>query len=137
MERSQFNSQIERLKDQWPNSYGDERKALLYNAFRNCSDSSFSSAISECIARHRSAPLLDELSKAVEIAKVEESAQGLRGTGSFFGIMQKGIAVNTTANPLFLKDCSGLLESLIDKKISLDDFQRGCDLLDIAAKSMA
>lgn len=133
MDRAHYNTQIERLETQWPNSYGEERKAILWVAFKDTSNAVFAEAVSECIASHRAAPLLPDLSKAVEIAKTRENSYR-GGAGSVWGVVQQAAKQNKSASPEFVKACTKLLREKLDGKITHKQFLEGCDLLDEAAR---
>lgn len=134
MNENEFEAQIKRLRTQWPNSYGSERMEGLWSAFKGVSSSVFGEAISDCIANQRSAPLLSELSKAVETAKVRESSFRFDRSHSPLDAMQGAADSNKTADPEFVKACMKLLKDKLDGRISHDNFLQGCNLLDEAAR---
>lgn len=131
MERTSFEAQIKRLESQWPSSYGQERKAILWQAFRGAHEIIFHDAISDCLAHMRSAPLLDELEKAVEKSKVRES-QSNQSDRSAFQIL-KDSAKYTKADAGLVKMCLEHLRLFTEKKITEDEFYTGCDALNSMA----
>lgn len=135
MERPHFNAQIGRLRTQWPNSYGAERTISLFEAFKDVSNTTFAEAISDCIANSRNAPLLTELTKAVEIAKVRENSYR-GGNFTFQSTLTKAATNNRVADPDFVKACVKLNNDFQAKKITREQFLQGCDWLDQTWKEM-
>lgn len=130
MEKTDFNSQIERLCSQWPSSYGPERRAILYQAFKDVSTQTFTDAVTDCIANGRSAPLVSELQKSVELAKVRESQGRAAGIANFYGILQNASELNETADKTLVKERLNLLRDYLAKKITKQIFDEGCDFFD-------
>lgn len=133
MELSFFESEMKRLKEQWPSSYSKERMITFYNAFKDVANFDFRDAVTDCIANSRSAPLLKELTEAVIKAKnnyfhqkrIDEAEQ----KNAYLNIPDDG-----TCDKEFKNKCMELYNSFMDKKITRDQFYQGCDLLDQAAK---
>lgn len=137
MEKIQFDAQIQRLRDQWPSAYGEERIKLFWIALKDVGYQDFKEAIDELLMTQRGAPLLEEISKAVQLAKNRYFERLRAKDASILGMMQQAQEVNTTADPAFVADCMNLLEQYYDKKISYKDFVQGCDLLKVAAERFA
>jgi len=133
MDRFQFEAQMARLKNQWPTSYSDERLMLLWQAFKDVGGQDFKEAVDEILMTQRSAPLLDEISKAVNLAKKRFYERQQAKDASIMGMMHQAAEVNDTADPAFVEDCLNLLDQLLTKKITYKEFLQGCDLLTVAA----
>ena len=137
MDRSQFEMQMQRLKDQWPNAYSNERLKLLWMAFKDIGGMDFQEAVDDLLMTQRGAPLVDEISKAVQSAKNRYFERQRMKEASVLGMMHQAAEANTTADPAFVEDCINLLEQYLSKKITYKDFEQGCDLLTIAANRFA
>jgi len=137
VEKIQFDAQIQRLRDQWPSAYGEERIKLFWVALKDVGYQDFKEAIDDLLMTQRGAPLLEEISKAVQLAKNRYFERLRAKDASILGMMQQAQEVNTTADPAFVADCMNLLEQYYDKKISYKDFVQGCDLLKVAAERFA
>lgn len=137
MEKIQFDVQMLRLKDQWPSSYSDERMKLMWQAFKDVGYQDFKEAVDDLLMTQRGAPLLDEISKAVQQAKNRYFERLRAKDASILGMMQQAQEVNTTADPAFVADCVNLLEQYYTKKITYKEFEQGCDLLTVAANRFA
>lgn len=128
-----FDVEMGRLKNQWPNAYSAERIKILFNAFRNVANFDFRDAVTDCIANCKGAPLLKELTEAVERARanyfnnkrIDEASQ----RNAFLNIPDSG-----ACDVEFKNKCVELYNAFMDKKISGEQFYQGCDLLDQAAK---
>lgn len=133
MNHPEFDSQIDRLNSQWKNTYGHERRALIWKAFENVPIDDFRAAVDQCLAAHRGAPLLDELSKEVDLAKSRRLSSEPRG-GSFYGVINDAARANTAADPDFVKACLAHIRRI--GKIPADQYQRGCDEIETIAKQL-
>ena len=128
---------MQRLKDQWPNAYSNERLKLLWMAFKDIGGMDFQEAVDDLLMTQRGAPLVDEISKAVQSAKNRYFERQRMKEASVLGMMHQAAEANTTADPAFVEDCINLLEQYLSKKITYKDFEQGCDLLTIAANRFA
>jgi hypothetical protein len=137
MDRSQFEMQMQRLKDQWPNAYSNERLKLLWMAFKDIGGMDFQEAVDDLLMTQRGAPLVDEISKAVQSAKNRYFERQRMKEASVLGMMHQAAEANTTADPAFVEDCINLLEQYLSKKITYKEFEQGCDLLTVAANRFA
>lgn len=133
----EFNRQMDRLNSQWKSTYGTERRALLWAAFRNVLAEDFQSAVDMCLASHRGAPLLDELNKEVDAARVRRNQEGARGGGSFYGVVQQAADANTTANPEFVQLCLKHIRDGLTGKVTREQYFEGCDALDRMRQQIA
>ena len=137
MDRSQFELQMQRLKDQWPAAYSNERLKLLWMAFKDIGGMDFQEAVDELLMTQRGAPLLEEISKAVQLAKNRYFERMKAKDASILQMMHDAAEVNTTADPAFVQDCLNLLDQFHSKKITRKEFEQGCDLLKVAADAFA
>lgn len=119
---------------QWPNSYGNERKKLIWAAFKEVEDWQFTDAVTECLGSCRAAPLIEDLSKGVESAKRRGYQQELRKAVNPLEILSDAEMLNTTADPDFVKTCIKLLQDYQSGLINKKQFDQGCNLLDETAK---
>jgi hypothetical protein len=135
MEREIFGSQIERLKAEWPHSYGPEKVRVFWETFRKESNDVFSRAVTRCFATCRSAPLVKELGEAIDWIKREDlqsrQTYGMQGAG--FVHQLEAAARKTTADRDFVKGCMKHLWNRLDGRISEADFKKGCDEIDSVA----
>jgi len=126
-----FEVALKRLDSQWPRSYSDERQKLIYEAFKDVSDSVFKDAITECLMTCRGAPLMPELEKAVEIARGREKEAALNRNygGSAYSVLQKA-SKHTSAHPETVKACMDALKYKLDKNPGEKEWSKICDYLD-------
>jgi len=134
MDSSTFNDQIKRLRTQWPHAYGEERIKILWAAFKDVSNFDFRDAVSYCLGSAKSAPLVLDLEKAVQIAKNNYYSSKRLEEANIMGAMEYASENNKTADPEFVDRCLKLLDDLYNKRITKKQFDEGCDLLDQAAK---
>ena len=106
-------------------------------AFKDIGGMDFQEAVDELLMTQRGAPLLEEISKAVQLAKNRYFERLRAKDASILGMMHEAAEVNTTADPAFVQDCINLLEQLTSKKITYKEFEMGCDLLTVAANKFA
>lgn len=133
MEISFFEHEMKRLKEQWPNAYSKERMIIFFNAFRDVSNFDFRDAITDCLATSRSAPLLPELTVAIEKARINYfQKKRIEESGMNKGLF--GIENNGSADPEYVKKCIEHVYNLLDKKITKEQFDQGCEMLDQASK---
>lgn len=128
-----YKQQIERLKNQWPQAYSEERMVIFYNAFRDVSNFDFRDAVTECLSTNRSAPLLPELTLAIEKARInyfqQKRIEEEKLSRGMFGLENNG-----AADPDFAKKCVELFKQFDERKITREQFDQGCDLLEQASK---
>jgi len=134
MEAQVFNDQIKRLKTQWPHAYGEERIKILWAAFKDVANFDFRDAVTHCLGSSKSAPLVLELEKAVQIARNNYYSSKRLEEANVMGALESAADNNTTADPEFVDRCLKLLDDLYQKKITKKQFDEGCDLLDQASK---
>lgn len=134
MEKIQFDEQIKRLESQWPNAYKTERIKILWAAFKDVSYFDFRDAVNYCLGNSKSAPLVLELEKAVQIAKNNYYSSKRLEEANTMEALLHAADNNRTADPEFVDRCLKLLDDLYNKRITKKQFDEGCDLLDQAAK---
>lgn len=134
MELSFFETQMKRLKEQWPSAYSSERYKIFFNAFRDVSNFDFRDAVSHCLAHSRGAPLLPELTEAIVKARSNYFEQKriteLDQKNAFLNIKDDGVSCDKE----FKEKCVELYKNFMDRKITAEQFYQGCDLLDQASK---
>lgn len=138
MNQTEFTEQIKRLESQWPHTYGSERKAMLFFAFRNEPAEIFRDAVSDSLLIYRAAPLLEELSKAIEKSKVRHAQE--RQTNYFSGMydtLKKLSERSTKADPDFVRTCLSLLDKKLSRRLTQAEWEDGCRSLDSLAKTIS
>lgn len=94
----EFEKQVCRLKDQWPSSYGDQRRLVLWDAFKDVLESDFSDAVTECLGTSRQAPLVVEISESLEKARVRKAQQNRQGGDAVMGYLKDAQKKRRTRN---------------------------------------
>lgn len=140
MTSANFQHQIKRLKDQWPNSYGVERVGVLWRAFEKTNDSDFGEAVTECLANHRAAPLVQDIATEVTAAqtrRIESERRDYQILGQGEAVDILAAAARKTTNKEFAAACMKALNQKLKGEISSDQFfNEVCPLLDEAAKQL-
>ena len=131
MDLSTYDIEMQRLMSQWPHSYSEQRRKIFFNALRDVSNHDFREAVTQCLATCRSAPLLGELTEAVQVARTNYMQQKRMDDAA--RSMFDGIPETHWADKEFKDRCAQLLNDKLNKKITLEQFYQGCDLLDQAA----
>jgi hypothetical protein len=143
MTPADFDKQVQRMESQWPRTYGQERKALLWQAMKDVHPDDFLSAVDSCLASHRAPPLLEQLSTEVDQAKTRRiSNEARRGVGGFYETLDTAARNNKSADPEFVQACLKLLSDYglgkagpAAKKLSREQFDEGCGYLaDVARR---
>jgi hypothetical protein len=129
-----YKQQIERLKQQWPSAYSEERMMVIFNAFRDVPNFDFRDAVTHCLGNCKGSPLLPDLIEAVNKTRSIRLQKERIDEEAAFGALDYAARANTTADRDFVNQCLKLLEDLQTKKITKKQFDQGCDLLDSAAK---
>ena len=137
MTGSEFDAQIARLESQWRGTYGQERRALLFSAFRNVPPEDFRDAVEQCLATQRAAPLLDVLTVEVDRAKTRRMQNGYRAAGGFYETVADAAKSNQRADREFVRACLQLLRDKLGRKLTMEQFQQGCDMLDQVADQIS
>ena len=133
MTLQEFQTEIARLEDQWPNSYGTERKKVLFRSFTKTNAETFRDAVTLCLSRERSAPLVPELEKAaIEVRRTDYEQ---RRTGNPLRLLQE--AAEKTPNKEYARACVKIIEDYYYHRINKAQFDQGCDFLDQAAKQLS
>ena len=100
MEQAHFERQIQRLRSQWPNAYGEERTARIWLAFQRVQDAMFSRIVDRALDRSRTAPLVDDLGKLEQDVRAEiASNRPSGGNASLGSVLVHAAKANTTAVP--------------------------------------
>ena len=134
-----YKQEIERLKNQWPNSYSEERMIIFFNAFRNAHQMDFHDAVSYCLANCRSAPLLPELTEAIIKMQTHRKAQerydqSNRQRDDLFSAIKGAALENKTSDPAFVLKCLRIKSDFENKKIDRKQLDKLCDELDKEAE---
>lgn len=138
MDPEHFESQIERLKTQWRNSFGTERVSALWRMFKGERNDVFADAVSEIIVDQNAPPLSGDFQKHVQLAKnrIEHGRYyGLDGLDMLRPL--KAAAKVTQADPEFVSRCMDAIKLKVTGKIAMREFEERCGLLEQAAKIYA
>lgn len=111
MTPANFDAGMNRLRNQWPGAYGEERTNVFWNSFREVSSNVWADAVTEVLATCRAAPLLPELERAVEHARTREKevqAARARTSGSVDDVMAD--AAKRSGRNEMAKACMDALE---------------------------
>jgi len=136
--RDHFLRQLDRLKKQWPNSYGDERSARIWAVFKDLDDGTFVSMVDTAIDRMRQAPLAEDLSRLeaeVRNRDLQNRVSSGLGGPSFAAPLQQA-ARKSSADPDFVKACLKLLRDKDTGRNTMAQFLEGCDALDQLARQL-
>lgn len=98
------------------------------------SDESLSGAIDELIANARYAPMMDDLSKAIELSKSRMYSRG--GDASYLTILEEAERKNSTATKEFVAECIRHVREYLTYKMPKKVFDEGCDYLDEVCKNL-
>lgn len=138
MTKDHFNSQVERLKSQWPHGYGHERVARMWICWKSALNEHFTEIIDHCIDTMRVAPLNEDLAKIELVLKAKRANQREvfdLSKVSMWNQMQAAAQVNETADKDFVQTCLMLLRAKLMGKMTMEQFLIGCDELDTIAKN--
>lgn len=134
MEYSEFQTEMDRLRTQWPNAYGSEREALIFRAFRTADLNRFHECVSSLLVNCKGVPLLEDFCR--EFSKLSISNNSGRGGPSDpFGILNRA-ARHTQANGEFVKACLKVVSDKNSGRLNLEQFHQACDWLDATAKEL-
>ena len=134
-----FQAQITRLRETYGSkNYPIERAKILWNAFRNEQDDTFTQAVTLCIAQKRSSPMFQELSECLlEARKAIFAARYQPVPGLNLGLMlQYAASANKMADKDFVQACLFHLKHFLNKEITKEQFVDGCTEIDKLAKQL-
>lgn len=130
MERTLFTEQMKRLAEVYgERAYPKERMTILWNCFRDVTDTVFTDSVTELIGSCRSMPLMKEFEAAVEVARTrEKESHYQRGKASIFDAMED--AAEKTPNKDLAKVCCDLVRWKMDSRPAEDEWQETLKILD-------
>lgn len=141
MEPGCFRVNMQRLRNEWKNSFGEEKTQLFWNKLKHLPDEFMEDATNEFIANRRAAPILNDFfSYQDEFAK-RQTEKSARDRAVSMGTFTAD-ALNEVYNPENYTDpeirarIKGRIELLGQKqcgKISNKIFQEGLDFYDQCA----
>ncbi len=111
MTPANFEAGMNRLRSQWTAGYSEERAKVFWASFRDVSSAVWADAITEVLAVCRAMPLLPELERAVEVARLREKevqAARARTSGSVDDVMND--AAKRSGRNEMAKACMDALE---------------------------
>lgn len=136
VKRREFDNGIIDLKKVFGDStFKGYRQDMLWESCKKHHIDWFKQAVKFFMNSSRSAPLPKDFDEFFEQKKSEETAQKyLNPTGDrdAYGILE-GAAVQTKADADYVKACMTHLKSFLDRKITRQQFDEGCDYLDEVA----
>jgi len=135
MDKSVFLMQIDRMMKTWgDNHYKPERVSLFWRSFHSVANEWFESAIDYLIGNHRSAPMVEEIAKAIDQAKnrhySERSDRGMEDIIS-------NAETNSMADRDLVQQCNQVRKDYLTGKLTKDQFLKYCDELESLAKHIA
>lgn len=134
MEKTEFLTEMARLENQWRNAYSPERKAVFFAAFKSAGAEEFKDAVSRCLASHRMAPMIEELSKEIELCRrSNDDTQAAFDSAS--GLLRNA-AKYTKADHGFVKACIDIVHKREKGQLTKEQAEQAYDLLDETAKNI-
>lgn len=138
MEEEVFQKQVERLRANYgERAYLEERTTLFWKALKATSDHIFVAAVDELIANARAAPMLKELSKAIDEARAADAAEradwartdaSRRGREGLLGVLEDAVEKSEAARQ-YGSECVALLKQKLSGAIPRDDFYATVEML--------
>lgn len=117
-----------------------ERVSLFWQVFSNVPNDAFVDAVNQLIGEHMKPPMLKEISKAVEEAKVRSNSYR-QGGNAFANVLGDAVANNQSADPDFVKACMKLYGDRYDprkqNRLTKEQFEEGLQMLDQVAKQLS
>lgn len=111
-----FEKGMSRLRDQWPTSYGEERTKVIHADFKDVSDMVWTDAVTEVLATCRATPLVTELERAVEAARLrEKESQAQRAQAQSIGDVMNNAARNGRSE--MAKACMDAYDYFVKQKL--------------------
>ena len=111
-----FDLHMNRLRNQWPGAYGEERSKVIYAAFKDVSGTVWADAVTEVLAICRATPLLPELERAVETARLrEKESQAQRAQAQSIGDVMNNAARNGRSE--MAKACMDAYDYFVKQKL--------------------
>jgi len=133
----EFGKQVDRLKSQWPSSYGEERLKLIWEMYAKVDASTFERIVTLALNSQRSAPLAEDLARLeneVKNRRVQERFyDGFSSQASPMQVLARAAQNNKTADKDYVKACMRLAMEKFAGKITLEQFEKMCDELDHVA----
>lgn len=118
-------------------NYPAERLNLFWRTFKYVEDRVFEEAVNDLIATYRAPPMLEEMSKCVETAKLRESQRGQGQPASFLGILHGAAKENKRADAEFVKGCLSILRRKLDGKLTAPQWDEACQFLESTADKIS
>lgn len=117
MEQNFFRDQMRRLVETYgERNYPTERVELIWKAFHMLPSSAFEAVVTECIANHRSAPMVNDLNKAANELRVREAQNRTQNSGNPFTLVL-GEAAGKSANTEYSGFCMQIINKKLDGKM--------------------
>lgn len=124
------------MKANWgERHYLPERVKIFWRTFQHTLRPHFDEAVTQLVANSLRPPMLDDLSKAIEAAKVAANQSSWRSVEtSFTAALEEAARNNKKGDREFVQACTQLLRDKLTGNLKRDQFLQGCDYLDQAAK---
>lgn len=107
---------------------------IFWRTFQTTNDDTFTSAIDELIAYHRSSPMVEEVAKAIDTAKKRERASRDESASLLTTLKQ---ASQKSPNKEYARMCVSLIEKKFKGELTTEQFFEGCNYLEkVAALSV-
>lgn len=135
MSPEQYAVQIDRLKDTYGDrAYPDERVRLIYKTLGYVHDWEFERVCNALIANKRAAPMLSDIVEELQDMQKRDRAYSAVGSGTILEIMKQAKEKSKNTRPDIVKACMELLNKRLDGKITMQQFEQGCDWIDGVVK---
>ncbi len=128
-----FADQVRRLKDTFGDKYySKERYTLFWNTFRNEREDIIKLAVDNLICNQKFAPLLKEISEAVELAHQQDREFRLRS----FREPDLNEMVKTSHNPEFAKLCNSIIQKCVSGQMEKPEYADAMKYIDTYCDSL-
>lgn len=132
MTPDEFQAGVDRLKNQFPSSYGDERVKVIYRAVKRELGAVWMDAVSDLLASQRMAPMLPEIERALDEAASRHRAAS---NATPLSVLQNA-SQKTSASPELIKFCLEALRYKQEKKPSSEEWEAIMSQMDNFAKQL-
>lgn len=116
-----FQSQLERIRREWRNAFGEEKTSLLWKNVSRFTDEFMIEATDEFLANRRSAPVVNDFLEYESVFKKRQTERRYRES-DFNLLSYMDRLANFSPNKEFAKKCVKTLGLYLDKKIPFVEF---------------
>lgn len=131
-----FREQMEKLKTQWKNSYGDERMILFWEKFKSFTDEEFTAAVASLLLTRSAPPLGNEI--IAELEKIRRSALERKalytGPTNMLQVIRHVGNNSDNIKREYIDACIDLFTKFSSGKLNRKQFDDGLEYLKSAAR---